>query len=149
MIFSQNNEEAILLAALPGPGRFLDIGASDGVSLSNTRALALAGWRGVCVEPSAVLAEKLRENCRGLHIEPIEVAVTTDHSGPVLLSESTLINTLRPDMFDMWPIAKWEKRWVPGLCLSGLFYSVGLDFDFISIDAEGISAELFRRLPFD
>lgn len=33
-------------------GRFLDIGAFDGVSMSNTRALALRGWSGVLVEPS-------------------------------------------------------------------------------------------------
>jgi FkbM family methyltransferase len=150
MRFSQNNEEDIILDALTGPpGRFLDIGAHDGVSLSNTRAMALTGWRGVAVEPSSVV-DKLRENCRQLPgIEVLELAVTPDHSGPVLLSESTLINTLRPDKFDMWPIAEWQKRWVPGVCLAALFAQVGYDFDLISIDAEGSSADLFRLLPFD
>lgn len=35
-----------------GPERFfLDVGANDGVSNSNTRRLAERGWYGVCVEP--------------------------------------------------------------------------------------------------
>jgi FkbM family methyltransferase len=33
-------------------GSFLDIGAHDGVSLSNTKSFEEQGWTGICVEPS-------------------------------------------------------------------------------------------------
>jgi hypothetical protein len=49
---SQNDEERHILDAFrEGPeGNFLDIGAYDRITLSNTYCLALKGWSGVCVE---------------------------------------------------------------------------------------------------
>lgn len=62
-MFSQNAEEKVILerlaATAPEARRFLDIGAHDGVKFSNTRALALSGWSGVLVEPSAWAAQRL------------------------------------------------------------------------------------------
>lgn len=50
--YSQNNEQEIIQNFFKGNvGRFLDVGAHDGESLSNTRALALSGWAGCLVEP--------------------------------------------------------------------------------------------------
>ncbi len=55
--FAARGEEAILrglLAGLDSPKRFyVDIGASNGVKLSNTAALAVEGWPGVCFEYDA------------------------------------------------------------------------------------------------
>jgi FkbM family methyltransferase len=53
-MFSQNNEEEIIIEALTGvpPGKFLDIGAYDGRSFSNTMRLTELGWGGICFEPS-------------------------------------------------------------------------------------------------
>jgi len=52
--FAARDEEAILrglLGEMRPPHRFyVDIGASDGVKLSNTLGLALEGWPGVCFE---------------------------------------------------------------------------------------------------
>lgn len=52
--FSQHDEEPHILRLLADcpVRRFLDIGAHDGTTNSNTRALALAGWQGTFVEPS-------------------------------------------------------------------------------------------------
>jgi hypothetical protein len=53
-MFSQNSEESHILNHFSDnhTGRFLDIGTFDGRTFSNTHALALTGWSGVCVEPS-------------------------------------------------------------------------------------------------
>jgi len=52
-IYSQNNEQQIIMKYFGDrKGRLLDIGANDGVTLSNSRALMLSGWEGVLVEPS-------------------------------------------------------------------------------------------------
>lgn len=50
---SQRDEETWILRYTDQTGRFLDIGAYDGKTFSNIRALAEKGWQGVCVEPSA------------------------------------------------------------------------------------------------
>ena len=51
--YSQTGEQQVIFDYF-GPefkGTFLDIGANDGVTFSNTYGLSLKGWRGVCVEP--------------------------------------------------------------------------------------------------
>lgn len=60
---SQNNEEEIILKYFGDyVGTFLDCGANDGVTLSNTRALAERGWKGVLIEPSPKAYARLVEN---------------------------------------------------------------------------------------
>jgi len=45
------------------PGYFVEVGASDGVRLSNTLALETElGWRGICVEPVPHVFERLVRN---------------------------------------------------------------------------------------
>ena len=51
-MFSQHDEEKWVLKHAGKAGKFLDVGANDGVTFSNTHALALNGWTGVCIEPS-------------------------------------------------------------------------------------------------
>jgi len=52
-IYSQNLEQNYILEYFKDRrGTFIDIGANDGLTLSNTRALVELGWRGVFVEPS-------------------------------------------------------------------------------------------------
>ena len=44
-------------------GRFVEVGANDGVLLSNTKMLEESfGWRGVCIEPNPQLYPKLVAN---------------------------------------------------------------------------------------
>lgn len=55
-VYSQDGEEHVIAALFDRPDpdehlrRFVDIGAWDGVYLSNVHALALAGWRGALIE---------------------------------------------------------------------------------------------------
>src|SRR3990167_7663552 len=65
MIYSQNNEQ-ILIEKYFGnyKGTLLDIGANDGVTLSNSYALIQRGWRGSLVEPSPKAFEILKETHR-------------------------------------------------------------------------------------
>lgn len=43
-------------------GYFVDIGAHDGVSLSNTKFFEEIGWNGICIEPQPDVYNKLKEN---------------------------------------------------------------------------------------
>ena len=65
--YSQNNEQDIIMSYLESneltSGQLLDIGAFDGETLSNTRAIMLRfkHWKGVFVEPSSFSFVKLFE----------------------------------------------------------------------------------------
>jgi FkbM family methyltransferase len=155
-MYSQNNEEEIILAYLNNckdGGRFLDIGASDGRSLSNTLALAERGWSGVCVEPSPIVAAKLRST----HIDRptvmcIEAAIT-EQDGPIDLHDTGgyWINTTDPEMNKKWNVAKGVPSKiirVCGLTLATLIRHVGLHFSFVNIDVEGGNLGVAQQLAY-
>jgi FkbM family methyltransferase len=50
-------------------GFFVDVGAHDGVTLSNTKLLEENGWKGICVEPIPEVFEQLSKNrkCKCIH----------------------------------------------------------------------------------
>ena len=43
-------------------GYFVDIGAHDGVSFSNSKFFEELGWKGICVEPNSLIFNKLENN---------------------------------------------------------------------------------------
>jgi FkbM family methyltransferase len=47
---------------LPERGVFVDVGAADGVSSSNTKQFEECGWAGLCIEPNPVWFERLKRN---------------------------------------------------------------------------------------
>ena len=61
-MYSQNNEEQIILDYFKYfKGHLLDIGANDGITLSNSRKLIELGWTGDLIEPSPNAFEKLKK----------------------------------------------------------------------------------------
>lgn len=150
--FSQNNEQEIILNYFgTRVGSFLDIGAHDGVTFSNTRALLLKRWHGVLVEPSPSVYPRLVENCQGHRAITINKALTVEYNGL-----RTGFKDSRGDCvssFDEAHVRKWEKS---GMtfddcqvdCMStevflDLFHTF---FDFISIDVEGGNYDLLVAL---
>jgi FkbM family methyltransferase len=148
--FSQSGEQAIILEAvkeLP-VGRFLDIGAGDGRTFSNTVALAGRGWAGVCVEPAAWAFSKLAELYLNVdRIQCCQALVTGEQSGLMtfLYSKDDHLSTVEPS-----EAAKWASR-VPFQRLIAAAVSVGhlLDwfegrFSVVSIDTEGRTNEIVK-----
>jgi FkbM family methyltransferase len=71
---SQMGEQSAILewaAAQPQPGSFIDLGAYDGASYSNTAALGELGWSGICVDAAPDAAGA----CAALYAERPDVAV--------------------------------------------------------------------------
>ena len=59
----QYSEDKLILQHFEGrAGRFLDVGAGDGLVFSNTEPLVRAGWSGVMVEPAPSQLRWLYEN---------------------------------------------------------------------------------------
>lgn len=148
-MYSQNQEEKIILDYFGSQtGAFIDIGANDGITFSNTRALAERGWRGVLVEPSPQAFEKLKSlynGHKGFYTYPYAIS---DHNGKAMLQESGplcsaadvgLVSTFHAHekaRFDKSvrysPIEVKTFRWKTFLNRLSI-----KEFDFVSMDCEG------------
>ena len=149
--YSQNGEQKIILDYFRDKynGRFLDIGANDGITLSNVYALALKGWNGVMCEPSPKAFDVLKRNYKELpHIELLNIAIGAK-SGRYILKESNS-HLVRGDNNNISLLSTFEdsevKRWKGTQVFTDVEVEVQtykfaglnlIDFDFISIDAEG------------
>jgi FkbM family methyltransferase len=151
MSYSQGGEEAVILSIFEGqpPGLLLDIGAADGKTFSNSLALIERGWFAVLVEPSPTafldLLSLHGENPRVTLINAA-VAVTDDLANFHYTRD--LLSTTNADHKRRWEKEGgylWKYLVAP---ISGkrLMWKLGISFDFLSIDIEGNSAELFLSL---
>lgn len=153
-MYSQNREEEIIVQLFgdKSVGHFLDVGAYDGKTFSNTLRLAELGWSGVCVEPSpTVFPGLLKVHADNPKVELVNAAVcaTTgfteffDSGGDAVSTTQTAHK------------AKWEKGYgsmfkkmiIYGITFGDLFRQFGFNFDFINLDVEGVSADMFMLLP--
>lgn len=89
MPYSQSNEEQHILEYFGDyVGTFADCGCNDCVTFSNTRALALKGWKGIFIDPSPKAMERcktLYNGYKGYYFYPIAIS---SHNGKAILQES-------------------------------------------------------------
>lgn len=84
-------EEVILDYFKDHIGTFLDLGANDGETFSNTRALALKGWSGVLIDASPKAYAKckaLYEGRTGISVYNWAVSNKFKNNGKAILQES-------------------------------------------------------------
>ncbi len=149
-MFSQNQEEQWITDYFGSyVGALLDLGANDGVTLSNSRAAILRGWWGTLVEPSPKAFERLS----ALYpphgkVEVHNVAISA-YSGQMKLYESGthlnagdvgILSTIVQDERDKWaPTTYFTPKWVEGITFHELLRrSRFAEFDLVSIDIEGM-----------
>lgn len=152
--YSQYVEQARILKALGflgkewpefKPGRFLDIGAWDAKSFSNTRALFELGWEGVMVEPSPGPMRKLLEEY-GKHdrITLIQALVGLNSGLQTLRVTDDALSTTNAEQAKQWTDHGYPylgNLIVPQISIRDLL-RMHEPFDFINIDTEGSSVDL-------
>ena len=152
-MYSQNQEEEVFLQELPKLGRLLDIGAFDGVNLSNSRALLEQGWTGVLVEPSPITFGQLIHNTEVMRdrVTLVNAAVTGKKEPLVITFYDSMGDAISG--YDENHLVKWKKpqSWRPivmqTIPVDTLISAVGTDFDFVSIDTEGTNWDLIQSMP--
>ena len=158
-MYTQNKEQEYILEYFKDfKGTLLDIGANDGKTFSNSLALIENGWKACLVEPSYTAFDKLKELHKGNdNVKLFNVAIggekgvlTFHESGCHLKDKSdhALLSSL-----DESETLKWKKAGVAfnKYDVSVITYSdlVGIDganFDFITIDAEGLDIEILKQI---
>jgi FkbM family methyltransferase len=152
-MFSQHDEEQVIIDFFGGRiGRFLDIGAMDGKTNSNTLRLSELGWGGVLVEPSpnplAALIALHRHNPK---IEIVNACIAAESKLVTWYdSHGDGISTTVPEHAEHWHKTwgtNYAKILIKTTTVRELLTAVGIDFDFISLDVESANLELLNLLP--
>lgn len=153
MSFSQNAEESFILDHFSDKptGKFIDIGAFHVEMFSNTRALYLAGWGGLLIEPApinfAAIADHYKDEPR---IEVLNFAVG-EPAGEIDFYESNgdAVGTTDEEHMKKWSNGgiQYTKIKVPQVGVVDFFEKYGHGTDFLSIDTEFTNMTVFRNIP--
>lgn len=146
-MYSQNLEEKFVLKYAGDQGRFLDVGANDGVHLSNTRALAERGWTGVLVEPSPYWLPKLIANYPDERRHTIIGApLWFKHEVAKFWATEDIVNTMSPQLMEARKHRySYRMIYAHGIVWEDL-QEIG-PFDVINIDIEGPTLPMFKIMP--
>jgi Methyltransferase FkbM domain len=161
---SYQGQDLFVLDVLRGlrGGYFLDSGASNGVSGSNTLLLESAfGWTGICIEPNASLFPELRANrscvclqcclydCDG-SVDFLEEAGV--YGGILEAYVPEHLGFTRRVLADKWPegsdppLVKKEARTLRSVLREAGAPSI---IDYWSLDTEGSELAILKSFPFD
>ena len=150
-MYSQNDEEAVIAKFFDGyVGRFLDIGAHDGVRLSNTRRLAENGWGGTLVEPSPQPFQALMDTYKGrTDVQLVHTAIVPSRSGLMEFYDSRgdFVSTFEQSQLPLWRSTEFQKIFVAGVTMTDLLDIAPGPYDFINLDVEGINHLVLREIP--
>jgi len=135
-------------------GTFVEIGAADGVTFSNTFMLEkVLGWQGVLVEPSAFWYDKLNQN----RIAHIDTRCCTGESGRAIKFLNTrdpLLSSISTNRFsDSHASERFQgvESSVLSVSLNDIFieYKLPSEIDYLSIDTEGNEFEILSNFDFN
>lgn len=156
--YSQNGQDEWLrdVYGKDYKGFYLDIGAHDGVIISNTQALDENGWQGICVEPLPKNFEK--RTCR------LFKAVLTNVTGSqVVFNDCTLRGSDGGDggLSGIKGVGQYAESEKVKNCKPVRFKTTRVDeflasikdlprvIDYLSLDVEGSEAMILSHFPWD
>lgn len=152
-MYSQNNEEEIILRELSGiTGKFVEIGAYDPFTFSNTRRLVELGWAGVYVEPASPCYKKFvneygEENPR---IKLVNKAIGSSNGKLKFYESADAVSTSSDAWKTLWEKGskvKFTETVVDMITGKTLFDEYGANVDFINIDTEATNVEVLNSIP--
>ena len=133
-------------------GFFLDIGAHDGVSLSNTKSFEEQGWTGICVEP----VPSVYAACRTVRQRVVQAAcvageerqveLRTDRTGlwAGIATDEAMATQSYADRQSGEP--DFETIVVPAMRAAELLSPTDLAIDFVTVDVEGTEIAVLQGL---
>lgn len=143
-------------------GFFVDVGAHDGISFSNTYFFEKnLNWQGICIEPNPDIFQKLikNRNATCLQIGIANISTTTEYlkcSGFMLEMYSGIIKNMDPrhrkriehEMIEFGGNTEIVNISVLRLCDIFETYQIK-QIDLLSIDIEGGEEEAIKSIDFD
>ncbi|MGD0362366.1 MAG: FkbM family methyltransferase [Bryobacteraceae bacterium] len=143
--YSQNGEDRILSRMFSDVGTCVEVGAHDGVYLSNTYHFEERGWQCILVEPNGELCAKIRQSRRASVFE----CAKSESCGELILYEGSGEDDLYSTLEAPTPGSPQRFRAVvvQTRTLDSILEEAGVDsLDFITIDVEGHESRTLRGL---
>ena len=160
--FGQNQEDKILWEYFEqhppkkGYKNFLDIGANDGKTLSNTHLFALNGWGGVCVEPDVRAFYRLTglyRNNDNVKLRNCAIGAKTEnvvlHQSSELLKQGDigLVSTTKDNEIKRFrSTVNYEPLIVQCYDWADFTKDFSPKFSLLSLDAEGCDWEILQQI---
>lgn len=137
-------------------GFFVEVGAYDGISFSNTSCLADVGWSGLLIEPIPAYAEACRVRYHGNgRLRVVETAVGASRSS-IEISVAGSLTTTNRGLLDAYRNISWARHAVKQTTtltvdlrtLDEILETEGVSapIDVLSVDVEGGEAGVFAGL---
>jgi FkbM family methyltransferase len=156
-MYSQNAEEEIILKYFGGKvGSYISIGENDGITLSNVRKLAELGWTGVNVEPSPTAFKMLIENTKHFkNVKNYNFALGTTNGNVKFFDSGShlgngdhgLVSTMVFEERNRWKKEHFTEIEVKCFRWKTFLNRLSVkEFDFISMDIEGMEIELLKQM---
>jgi len=150
-MYSQGSEEEAILKFFGDKrdGRFLDIGAADGRTFSNTLALAERGWSGVCVEAAAHHFVGLKKTYeQNPNIALVNAAMDAQGGCAMFYDTPDVLGSLSLKHKEKWEgLAPFREIYVAKITIDQLFEVLPGPYDFVTIDIEDRSIETLTMFP--
>jgi FkbM family methyltransferase len=129
-------------------GSFVEVGAFDGMTYSNTWGLANAGWKGLYLEAHPDFAKQCKLNHKDNHKIEVGAFAVGSEEGNIMLTVYGEVSTV--------VLNKWNRQWgmdestpqikVPCYKLETLLHAFGIHdgFDLLVIDVEEFEIEVLK-----
>jgi FkbM family methyltransferase len=132
-------------------GFFVEVGAYDGIVLSNTYFFEQAGWRGILVEPNPAKASLCRANRPGSRVFGCAAVAPGTPAEVELLDvvDGEVYSTLVPSDFNLSRLREFglssRTVRVPARTLDSILEEAAAPaIDFVSIDVEGAELDVLE-----
>lgn len=137
--YSQLDQDIWILSKFDSnyKGFFVDIGAFDGTTISNSYLLEQNGWTGVCVEPNVEEFKKLEASRKSNNYN----ICISDFNGKCTFREAGFFGAIQ------------AKNYGQTDCFTLEYFLDSIDspkiIDYMSIDVEGGEFDIIKNFPFD
>jgi FkbM family methyltransferase len=160
-MYSQNDEDDLILSYFETSKKnVLEIGANDGITLSNSRLFIENGWSAHLIEPSDIVfnslvslySENNKVNCYKLGIADSSGSKVFYESGSLLgIGDYALVSSLDKKEIDRWTLddvsfATSEAFFLTWQDFLEKYNLQNTDFNYISIDAEGYDWLILQQI---
>jgi len=153
-MYSQNDEEKYILDYFGSRvGVCLDIGAYNGITMSNTHQLILNGWHGVLVEPSPKPFLDCMVAYRGKdEVMLINAAISPDPETKGLEkfydSHGDAVSTMNEAHRQVWSKdVDYQPYFCPAVHIEAVYAATGIrNYQFINLDVEGMNYEILKTI---
>ena len=140
-------------------GTFVEVGAFDGISFSNTVGLALRGWHGHYIEPVKRSYERCRDNMKPYERITVHNLAIGSQDGEAAIHLGGFLSTMNPEMLEVYKRQNWTKEILRHstvqktkvLTLNHFLeaHEIEPKFDVLAIDVEGFEWNVLKEFSIE